>query len=194
LVILLREPSDDAVRRLLDDQRERPFSYAEVGVSRDGVAPAGYPVNAYRRRVGTGAAAYARAVDALRRWRMYALDWTRLCGPTTPPAPGLTAGVLAHHLGVWSLNAIRVVYVLDDDDDGVRRSGFAIGTLPAHVERGEERFTVEWHQRDDTVWYDLFAFATPSHPLARAAYPLARRVQRRFARDSAQAIEDALRA
>ena len=191
-MLFLRQPTDQTIQRILDRQRELPLSYADVGASREGVAPPGYPVNAFRERIGTGQSTFARAVGALRHWRMYALDWTRFHGPATPPDVGTTAGVLARHLGVWSLNAIRVVYVIDDDADGVRRSGFAIGTLPAHVERGEERFTVEWHRDDDTVWYDLFAFATPRHPLARAAYPLARRVQRRFAKESARAIEAAL--
>jgi uncharacterized protein (UPF0548 family) len=76
---------------------------------------------------------------------------------------------------VWWLNAARIVYVIDEP----RWFGFAYGTLPGHVERGEERFSVEWLD-DDTVWYDLMAFSRPHYWGARLVKPLARRLQRRF--------------
>ena len=74
------------------------------------------------------------------------------------------------HLRFFSLNACRIVYTIDSggDEDGViKRYGFAYGTLAEHAERGEERFSVEWHAEDDSVWYDLFAFSWPNHRLAR---------------------------
>ncbi len=52
-VILLRKPSDARIGRFLDDQCSLPFSYSEVGASRDGVPP-GYPVNQLRGRLGAG--------------------------------------------------------------------------------------------------------------------------------------------
>jgi uncharacterized protein (UPF0548 family) len=73
----------------------------------------------------------------------------------------------------------------------VEKFGFAYGTLAEHAERGEERFLVEWHQDDDTVWYDLLAFSKPG-PMARVGYPLARRLQKRFARDSKEAMKRAV--
>ncbi len=102
-------------------------------------------------------------------------------------------GVLGRHLGVWSLNAGRIAYVLEEEGSSRRRYGFAFGTLPGHVERGEERFTVEWHRADDSVWYEVFAFARPAHPLARAGRLFVRPIQRRFAfgslRSMAAAVE-----
>ena len=59
-------------------------------------------------------------------------------------------------------------------------------------ESGEERFTVAWHE-DDAVWYDILAFSRPNHFLARLGYPLVRRLQKRFARDSAAAMKRAVR-
>ena len=100
------------------------------------------------------------------------------------------AAVVSHY-GFWSLNACRVVYLLDEEGDGMRRSGFAYGTLPAHGEIGEERFSVEW-LADDSVWYDLYAFSRPGHVLARLGYPIARRLQRRFVSESKQAMLDAV--
>ncbi len=120
---------------------------------------------------------------------MYALPWPRVVGASTSPEVGATMGVLACHFGLWSLNACRVVDLFDEDDGtGGRRCGFAIGTLPGHMKRGEEWFTVEWDQSDDAVWYELFAFAAPRHALAKLGYPFTRHVQRRFAVESARAV------
>jgi uncharacterized protein (UPF0548 family) len=74
---------------------------------------------------------------------------TALLAPTDIE-PGAVAGALASWGGLWLLHACRVVYVLDDIRP-VHRVGFAYGTLPGHAERGEERFSIEWHS-DDTVF------------------------------------------
>ena len=178
---MLRKPSDARIGRFLDDQRSLPFSYPEVGASREG-APPGYPVNQLRERLGVGRQTFARAVEALRRWRMYETGWTKLCWPDAPITGGTVVGVLARHFGLWSLNACRIVYVIEEKEALLlKRYGFAFGTLPGHVERGEERFTVEWDRADDSVWYEVFAFARPAHPLASVGPPFVRLVQRRFA-------------
>ncbi len=90
-----------------------------------------------------------------------------------------------------SLNACRIVYVLEEDAP-IRRYGFGYGTLAEHAEQGEERFSVEWHSGDDSVWYDILAFSRPNQWLVRAGYPLTRRLQRRFARDSMGAMAAAV--
>jgi uncharacterized protein (UPF0548 family) len=185
--ILLREPSDAKISRFLDGQRSLPFSYPEVGASRDG-SPPGYPINHYRGRLGVGSEAFARAVGAIRNWKMYETGWTRLLWPDAPISEGTVVGVLGRHYGLWSLNACRIAYTIEDQTPSLKRYGFAVGTLPGHVERGEERFTVEWHAADDSVFYELSAFSRPAHPLARAAPPLARMIQRRFALDSLRSM------
>ena len=103
-------------------------------------------------------------------------------------------GVLGLHFGLWSLNACRIVYVIEEEASPLRRYGFAFGTLPGHVERGEERFTVEWDRADDSVWYEVFAFARPAHLLAKAGSPFVRLVQRRFAAASLRAMAAAVNA
>jgi uncharacterized protein (UPF0548 family) len=96
---------------------------------------------------------------------------------------GTTVAVQAHTFGFWSLSACRIVYLIRDEGP-IERFGFAYGTLPDHVERGEERFTIEWHREDNSVWYDILAFSRPRHPLVRAAFPLARMLQKRFVNNS----------
>ena len=192
-VILLRKPSDARIGRFLDDQRSLPFSYPEVGASRDG-APPGYPLNQLRGRLGVGPETFARAVEALRSWKMYETGWTKLCWPEVPITEGTVVGVLGRHFGLWSLNACRVAYTIEEEGPPLERYGFAFGTLPAHVERGEERFTVEWDRAEDSVSYEVFAFARPAHPLARVGPPFVRLVQRRFAAASLRAMVAAVNA
>ena len=172
------KPDARRIERFLAAQRNRSFSYREVGYSRRG-GPPGYTVDHNRVRIGEGRAAFARAVEALRNWKMFDLGWVSLHPTAAPIEPGTTVAVRCRHLGFWSLNACRIVYTVDDEGPVVRY-GFAYGTLPDHAERGEERFTVEWHHEDGAVWYDIFAFSRPNDPLARLAYPLSRFLQGRF--------------
>ena len=186
-MLLLREPSESCVREFLSAQRGTPFSYPEVRASREG-APANYTVDHNRVRLGSGEETFVRAVEALQNWKMFDLGWVRAVAPG-PPEMGQTVGVLARHYGFWSLNACRVVYLIEDEKEGnLRRYGFAYGTLPEHGERGEERFTIEWDREDGSVYYDIYAFSRPKHPLARVGYPASRLLQKRFARDSKKAM------
>lgn len=190
-MISFREPTEARIRHFLQAQRSLHFSYPEVGASRNG-APPGYPINRHRGRLGAGMETFMRAREALQRWEMYQLGWTRLLWPEARIAEGTVVGVLGHHFGLWSLNACRIAYVIEEEDRSLRRYGFAFGTLPGHVEQGEERFTLEWHGDDDSVWYEVFAFARPAHPLAKVGRPFVGMVQKRFAADSLRAMAAAV--
>ncbi len=190
-MFLLREPSKDDVRRFLSSQSVLPFSYDEVGASREGALPKGYAVDRHRVKLGEGEEAYERAVEALRAWRQFDLGWVRLLPPDAPIEVGTTVGVLASHYGFWSLNPARIAYLIEESGE-TERFGFGYGTLPGHGERGEERFAIEWRREDDLVHYDVLAFSRPKHPLAWLGYPFARLLQRRFARDSRRAMLEAV--
>ena len=182
----LTKPTLPQIQRFIAWQQEMPFSYPETGASRDKL-PVGYTVDHHRIRLGRGAATFARAKAALRRWAMFQLEWVQLCWPTTPLEVGCTVAVLIRGPAIWSLNACRIVYVLDEVAP-LERFGFAYGTLPAHAGRGEERFSVEWRHADDSVWYDILAFSRPDHLLAKVGYPYMRYLQKRFAAGSKQAM------
>ena len=190
-MLLLREPSDAKIRHFLEGQRSLFFSYPEVGASREGVPP-GYGTNHHRGRLGKDQQTFAQAVEAMKQWKMYDTGWTRLCWPDALISEETIVGVVGRHLGLWSLNACRIAYVYEEDEPSHRRYGFAVGTLPGHVERGEERFTVEWRAADDAVFYEISAFSSPAHPLVKAAAPLARLLQRRFAVDSLRSMRAAV--
>ena len=188
-VFFLTKPDRRQIDRFLSAQRNRTFSYREVGATQR-QAPAGYRQDHNRIQLGEGRAAFARAVDAMRSWKHFDLGWVSAHPPTAPLEPGVTVAVRIRHLGLWSLNACRIVYAVDDEGPVVR-FGFAYGTLPDHAEQGEERFLVEWSHEDNTVWYDIFAFSRPAHPAARLGLPVARALQKRFARDSKRAMAHA---
>jgi uncharacterized protein (UPF0548 family) len=196
-VFRLTRPTAAEIDTLLAARRDAPFSYAEVGATRDPAMPAGYTVDRRRVLLGRGAATHARAVEALRAWRMTTLAWAAIHPAASPIAPGTMVAMVVRHYGFWSVHPCRLVYALDDvvraDDGEVHRFAFAYGTLPGHAATGEERFAVEWRRADDTVWYELSAFSRPRQLLARLGYPLARRQQRRFGRDSTRAMVDAVR-
>jgi uncharacterized protein (UPF0548 family) len=182
------EPTANAVAAFLERQQNAPLGYAHRGASR-GSSPAGYDLDQYRTAIGRGAGDFDEACSALRRWAMFPPAWTRIVPASAPIRENQTVAMIAHAFGWW-MNACRIVYVIDEAEP-VRRFGFAYGTLPAHVEEGEERFTVELHA-DESVWYDVRAFSRPRHALVRLAKPLARRLQRQFGRDSQAAMRAAV--
>lgn len=189
-MILLRKPSPAQVREFLDGQARLALTYAAAGATA-ATPPAGYVVDHTRARLGEGERAFAAARAALLRWEQFRLGWVEALPGDTPLEAGATVAVLARSLGLWWLNAARVVYAVNDDAP-IRRFGFAYGTLPDHVETCEERFLVEWDRRDGGVWYDILAFSRPRHVLTRVAYPLTRRFQKRFVRDSVTALRRAV--
>jgi len=169
----------------LDSQTGRAFSYTEVGQSA-GSMPSGFTIDQSRVQIGRGATDFDRAKAALRNWKMFEIPQVTLCWPDTPIEAGRCVAILVSHWGFWSLNAARIVYVLDEEDE-VTRFGFAYGTLLEHGEIGEERFSVEWNHADDSVWYDVRAFSRPA-TLTKFVYPLARRLQSEFATESKKAM------
>ena len=185
-MFLLRKPSDLQIRAFLTAQQQSDFSYNPTGITRNAEAP-GYTMDHNRVQLGSGAECFDAAVGAIRRWKMFDLGWVQLVSDETRIETGATVAVVVNHLGFWSMNACRIVYVVEEQ----QRYGFAYGTLSEHAERGEERFVVEWSQEDDTVWYDLLAFSKPG-PMAAMGYPLARRLQKRFAYDSKEAMKRAI--
>jgi uncharacterized protein (UPF0548 family) len=186
------EPSAERIEEFLNGQKETPFSYPEVGASREVASSVGgYTVDHNRVWLGESEEVFVRAVEALRSWKMFELGWVRIYPLDAPIEVGTTVAVIGRHYGFWSLNACRIVYLVDEVGE-VNRYGFAYGTLPEHAESGEERFTVEWNRADSSVWYDVYAFSRPRHPLARLGYPVGRALQKRFARDSKQAMARAV--
>jgi uncharacterized protein (UPF0548 family) len=185
-MFLFSRPSDRDIRQFLSKLAESDYSYADAGATASAI-PQSYNVDHNRVQLGSGAATWELAVDAIKKWEMFNLGWVRLCWPDTPICPASNVAILVKHFGFYSLNGARIVYVTEQHGP-ISRFGFAYGTLTDHAESGEERFMVEWNQQDNSVFYDLLAFSKPNHQLAQLGFPLARHLQKSFAADSKAAM------
>lgn len=185
-MLSFRKPSAGSIRHFLTEQAKLPFSYAAVGATAE-MRPAGFVVDHTRIKLGEGEQAFQSAKAALHRWQQFRLGWVEAWPPDTPIQSGQVVAVMGRAMGLWRLNSCRIVYVVEQSGP-IRKFGFAYGTLPGHIEAGEERFLVEWNHGNDSVWYDILAFSRPNHFLSRFGYPLVRCLQKRFGRDSAAAI------
>jgi uncharacterized protein (UPF0548 family) len=185
------KPGRRSIAQFISAQANQTFSYPEVGSSRL-QAPNGYTLDHNRIKLGHGSETFELAKLAIRQWKMFDMPWITLCWPDTPIEPKATVAVLVSHLGFWSMNAARIIYVIQEEGR-TEKYGFAYGTLADHGEIGEERFTVEFNRDDQTVWYDLYAFSRP-RTAALLAYPFSRMLQKRFASDSKAAMQKAVTA
>jgi uncharacterized protein (UPF0548 family) len=183
----LHRPSDGKIEEFLRQAREMNLSYGEVGAT-SGTLPTGYAIDHNRCFLGYGEKTFHKAAAAVRSWKMFDLEWVRLFHPSAPIEGGSTVAVMFRHFGFWSLNANRIVYLINED----RRFGFAYGTLREHAEKGEERFCIDWNPQDDSVTYDILAFSTPQQWPARLAWPFARMLQKRFVLGSKAAMKRAV--
>jgi uncharacterized protein (UPF0548 family) len=190
-MLSLRKPSAESIRPFLEAQAKQPFTYSAVGAT-VGTPPPGYVVDHTRIKLGEGEAVFHSAIAALRRWEQFRLGWVEAWSPDTPIQSGQVVAVMGRAIGLWWLNSCRIVYVVDESGP-ISKFGFAYGTLPGHVESGEERFLIEWDQGANSVWYDILAFSKPNHFLSRLGYPVVRRLQKRFGRDSAASMLKAVR-
>jgi uncharacterized protein (UPF0548 family) len=182
----LTAPSVDEVSHFILEQQHTCLSYPDVGAS-VGKIPNRYSVDRNRIQLGTGEVTWHLALRAIRDWQMFNLSWVRLCWPTAPIQVGTDVAVLVSHFGFYSLNACRIIYVVDEDGP-VKRYGFAYGTLTEHAARGEERFTVEWNREKNEIRYDILTFSSPNKLDAKLGYPVSRFLQYRFAAASKAAM------
>lgn len=148
-----------------------PFTYAEVGATREAPLPSGYQHVHRDVEIGSGRADFDRASAALLSWRMHRESGltVRSHGPATPGMPV----VIGIGVGRLRLTApCRVVYRVDQPD----RCGFAYGTLPGHPESGEEAFVVHL-TAGGRVRFRITAFSRPATVPARLGGPLTRLAQ-----------------
>ena len=184
----LRNPTASDLEAYRQAQSRLLLSYDEVGAT-IGEMPSGYVHDRNSAVIGQGEAAYLRAVEGLKSWKMFPAAWTRIHAKEAGQRKDSVIAVVFQLLGMYWRSAARIVYEVEEGATPgiVKRSGFAYGTLPGHVECGEERFTVALCESGDVV-YELCAFSRPRYWMARLFHPLERRWQRQFVRDSQLAL------
>jgi uncharacterized protein (UPF0548 family) len=134
--------------------------------------PAGYRHVDRDVSIGSGRAAFERAVDGLLGGGMHRGAGLAVAASAERAAPGVLVVLRAGWAPLDLVIPCRVVYPVDTTDG----QGFAYGTLPGHPERGEEAFTVRL-MPDGEVRMRIRAFSRPASFLARAGGPLTRVVQ-----------------
>lgn len=192
-MILLQKPKAGQLQAFLARQAKANFSYSAIGATAAN-PPSSYVVDHTRVELGQGQGVYEGAKSALEGWLQFRTGWLEIWPGDSAIREGRTVVIVARSVGVWWLNACRIVYVIPDQVRGPglpRQFGFAYGTLADHVGSGEERFLVEM-DAGGRVWYDILAFSRPQHPLARLGYPFVRLVQKQFGRASSAAMRRAV--
>jgi uncharacterized protein (UPF0548 family) len=152
----------------LSDLARLELTYTPRGLTRDGPMPVGYQHLAVERRLGAGDAAYRCASEAL---MTYAPQRGLGLRPRAT-APRAAAGVDILSRLVLLPVPCRIVWAVEGPD----RTGFGYGTLPGHVESGEEGFLIE--RRGDDVYAVVRAYARPASWLTRLGGPLTWQAQR----------------
>ncbi|GIG22315.1 hypothetical protein Cch01nite_30390 [Cellulomonas chitinilytica] len=150
------------------------LTYTPVGGTRTGDRPPGFRSLQVRHLVLAGADERDRdrVGEALRTGRVHAAAGVdvRIEGGRTVPGARVETSIGAGPFRVTE--PCRVVWATPD--------GFGYGTLPGHLFRGEEAFTVELD--DVGLWFVVVAYSTPAVGWVRALGPLVVVGQRLYVR------------
>lgn len=184
IVRLGRIGAEEAGRILAVGRTQQP-TYHDVGALLRPDPPT--PDLAVERVLGRGREVFERAVASFRGY-----DVARSAGTVWPADATVVEGgtvLVAARFGPVGLAAMnRIVGVVDELD----RWGFAYGTLPGHVEVGEEAFVVS-RRPDDAVVATITARSRSALPGARLLQPVLVPIQRRYAERYLDAVEKAVR-
>jgi len=178
-----RKPTVESIRRFVTDESKQVLAFSSVEATA-GTLPTGYVVDHARIELGKGESVFHSASAALQHLDHFRLAWVEAWSPYTTIQPGDVIAVMARSMGLWWLSSCRIIYVINETGP-ICKFGFACGNLPGYGERGEERFIIEWHRDNESVWYDFLSVSRPVHFWPRLGYPVVWQLQKRFIQDSA---------
>ena len=142
------------------------LTYAEVGATQSGPLPGGYRHLRVRHLLMPGATALDLVAvgEALLTWRVHEAALVEVFPDGPEAVPGLRVVSRPGAGPVYLSVPCEVVWV----ERSAHRVGFGYGTLPGHLFRGEEAFTIE---RDDAgdLWFVVTAFSVPDRWWVRLA-------------------------
>jgi uncharacterized protein (UPF0548 family) len=169
-LIRFRRPPAHKLGSLLTSQRESQLSYATPGMTQ-GTPPLGYRVSSAEVDLGEGSDIFDAAVGHLRNWRVHAQSLQTVIAKSQVTT-GTTVILVARIFPIYVTMACRVVYTIDAENAW----GFAYGTLPHHVEKGEEQFLVS--KVGQRVHFSVTGYSRAGHSLTVVAGPIGKRLQK----------------
>jgi uncharacterized protein (UPF0548 family) len=184
-MLRLAKPSQEELHRTLDVSTRAGFTYAEVGATLTHEMPAGFRLDHYELRLGTGEGLFERAVAALRGWQAQRGAGIDVYPPDAHVAGGGTVLFVLRAFGLWTISPCRVVEVKEEP----ALFAFAYGTLPGHPERGEVAMTVAC-DANGAVTARIDSFSRTIDPLARAVSPMTRILQKRITHRYLEALSE----
>ncbi|MFL2869847.1 MAG: DUF1990 family protein [Pirellulaceae bacterium] len=195
-MIYLRKPSSQQLERVLDSSREADFNYPFTGVTRDllvdGDGPKGFRLDRFTFRLGSGDEAFEAAREAIDSWQMFNHSMASLHPMDSNTSLQTCVTVLFGGYGLWILNPARILYRLSESnlrDGHVKQYGFAYGTLPGHIAKGEECFSVEMDTITKEVQFRITVISRPGHFLSWIGGMIMTREQKRFRRLAGRAMK-----
>lgn len=177
-------PNNTVLDKFIKVELPKALTYPEVGATKGSEQFRHYDHDYNHLILGNGEEVWKKAKAGLKNWQQFPMPWTKIYPNTTELKEGNVVVVLFRLFGIWWRNSAKIIYTFDEPN----RFGFAYGTLPTHVEKGEEVFWVE-RDKAGVVSYHIKAFSTPRFWLTKLAYPIARMYQRKFAKESKEAMK-----
>ena len=190
-VFSLRRSSEDVIQEQIAVAREREaasprFLSIANGLLVDDLGS--FAQDRSRSVLGSGKNIFNAAKRAFANWQMFDLGWVRVVNTAAPIEYRQIIAVEVHALGLRSVNLSKILETVDSET----QFGFLYSTTLHHAEQGEEIFLLRFDTATGEVSYELEAVSRPRHLLARVAYPMTRRFQHKFARDSHRRIRQAI--
>ncbi len=182
-MIFIKIPNALKINAFIAEENQLPFTYSPIEGTRQAKIE-GYDNDFAHIKLGEGELVFEKAKQLIQDWKMFPSAWTKILGDNKSIQEGTSIVMMARFLGVWFRNSCKIVYIIDEE----KRFGFAYGTLPGHIESGEELFLVEINQQNE-VFYSIKAFSRPRHFLAKIGYPIIRILQERFRQDSMKEVK-----
>jgi uncharacterized protein (UPF0548 family) len=179
------QPSNAQLDELLYEQSRLRLNYDS-----DVKAGGSHLVDGYRAisetiELGRGRNVFERAVRNAQQWKVHERAGVLVRPVGSQVEQGSSVLLLLRLPVLYVTVACRVVSVSETADSW----GFAYGTLPHHVERGEELFEVEL-TADGMACFKVSAQSRPNHLLTSVGAPFARAVQRRATNRYLKAMVD----
>jgi len=168
-------PTTDLLEELRIDQLHTDLTYDAIGQTLSGNTPSGFRSFSVERELDSRPDAMKRARSAIRDWAGHHRAGVVVHPGRAPLDAGVVVTMAARTFGLWTTSCWRIVHMFDTEHE----FGFVYGTLPHHVEIGEEAFVAR--RRDDgTVVIRVSGFSRHHSIAATAVGPLTKMLQSRL--------------